>query len=741
MKKLIVGLTGLLLASCVFAVTPQFWTENSQQSFADGNAQSVSIGSDGALSLAPELKRAYEGKEAIIWKIAHDSRGNVYAATGNEAKIIKVDSAGKTSTFFKTGEIAVQALAVDRNNNVYAATSPDGKIYKISPEGVSSVFFDPDDKYIWSLAFDDQDNLYAGTGNAGKTYKIDRSGSGTVFADTSESNITALEWNKGRLLAGSDPNGILYSVEPGGKVTVLFDTDLQQITAIYPALNGDVYFSAISGVPSIPQQSVPQPTVQPAPEAQAQPQDSGQGGDVTIVTSVDLEPMPQQSAMMPAPQRLGVAAQLYRLTDAGASEEVYTSPDDLILAIGEDRQGKILLCTGKKAKLISIGEDHQSTVLLKAAEEQLTGILTLQGSLWLATANPGNLYQQTAERAAHGTYFSDIKDTQTASTWGRINWKSSVPNGASLTLYTRAGNTKTPDDTWSTWQSAGTDPQGKQVVNPKARFLQWKAEFATTDPKATASLSEVNLAYVQQNIKPAITALTIHPPGTLFRSSGGFGQEGFAGVPETDTVDKPVQDSSTMSSTSFDTVATGKKEYRKGYQSVTWTATDANQDDLRFKVYYRTAGNKKWKLLADKLQDKAFALDTKTMPDGTYVVRVVAVDSGSNPEESVLSDSKDSEPFDVDNTPPALRVDKAKRDGSGAVIDMQASDLSSPIKELKYSVQPGEWVNAFPVDSINDSKTETYHIVVKTLPADSDGITLQCTDRMDNTLTIQHPLQ
>ncbi len=34
------------------------------------------------------------------------------------------------------------------------------------------------------------------------------------------------------------------------------------------------------------------------------------------------------------------------------------------------------------------------------------------------------------------------------------------------------------------------------------------------------------------------------------------------------------------------------------------------------------------KLLADKLSDKIFAWDTKTLPDGTYVVRVVAEDSG-----------------------------------------------------------------------------------------------------------------
>ncbi len=41
---------------------------------------------------------------------------------------------------------------------------------------------------------------------------------------------------------------------------------------------------------------------------------------------------------------------------------------------------------------------------------------------------------------------------------------------------------------------------------------------------------------------------------------------------------------SNLSSTSaFDTAANGKKEYRKGYQSSPGTASDANQDDLRYK--------------------------------------------------------------------------------------------------------------------------------------------------------------
>src|SRR5207249_110371 len=111
-----------------------------------------------------------------------------------------------------------------------------------------------------------------------------------------------------------------------------------------------------------------------------------------------------------------------------------------------------------------------------------------------------------------------------------------------------------------------------------------------------------------------------------------FGAEGFAGVPEDQPVDKVQQDATTQIQ-GMDASTTGKKEYRRGYQTITWSATDDNQDDLRSKVYYKRVDEKEWKLLAQGLKDKVFAWDTETMPDGTYMVKVVVDDSGSNPAD------------------------------------------------------------------------------------------------------------
>lgn len=725
-----------LLATSVFAVSPQFWEENSQQTFTGGDPQSISIDSNGELLLAPALKKLYEGKDPIIWKILRDSAGNIYAASGNDGKVIKIDLAGQQTVLLDSKELEVQALVMDKQGNLYAGTSPDGKIYQIKADGTSKAFFDPQDKYIWSLTLDDAGNLYAGTGDQGKIYLIDKTGNGKILIDLNETNITVLAWDPvKKLLAGSDPNGIVYSVDTNGRAFVLFDSDLQQVTSIYVATSGAVYFSAISGVPPAP---FIKPLQQPQPVPSPQPQDTDvpQSEDVEITVSAEISPIVQMPVIVLP--KTGGASEIYRIMPDGSVEEIYSVTEDQILDITGSDEYTILISTGKKAKLISLDQNKKSTILLKAPEEQITSILVASGRTWISTANPGNIYELIQDHSASGSYYSDIKDTQTSSTWGQISWKANVPEGTSLTLSTRSGNTRTPDATWSDWQNAGTDPAGKQVLNPRARFLQWKADFGTSNPKITPILRSVTVAYLQQNLRPEVVSIVLHPPGAVFRKTTVYGQDSYAGVPE-DTGASASTDSSAQPQQNFDLTAVGKREQKKGFQTITWTAVDQNQDDLRFDVYYKAAGEKEWKQLAKNLKDRVFAWDTQTLPDGTYFVKVVVNDGGSNPKEFVLSNEKESEPFDVDNSAPKIEIMKNTKESNKIVLEVRATDKFSPIKSMEYSINPGEWIVLFPVDLINDSPSETYRIEIDK-PGVADSVVLRCTDKVNNITTIKQNL-
>ena len=83
--------------------------------------------------------------------------------------------------------------------------------------------------------------------------------------------------------------------------------------------------------------------------------------------------------------------------------------------------------------------------------QHATTIARLKDRTLLATANPGLLVSMSNSRASRGTYDSDVKDAKVVASWGTLSWRATTPDGTKVELYTRAGNTKTPDETWSDW--------------------------------------------------------------------------------------------------------------------------------------------------------------------------------------------------------------------------------------------------------------------------------------------------
>ena len=78
---------------------------------------------------------------------------------------------------------------------------------------------------------------------------------------------------------------------------------------------------------------------------------------------------------------------------------------------------------------------------------------------------------KAATRANLGTYDSDIRDAGTVATWGAIRWRAAAKPGE-VEVFTRSGNTATPDETWSPWSKAYTSENGEKITSPNARYLQ-----------------------------------------------------------------------------------------------------------------------------------------------------------------------------------------------------------------------------------------------------------------------------
>jgi hypothetical protein len=153
----------------------------------------------------------------------------------------------------------------------------------------------------------------------------------------------------------------------------------------------------------------------------------------------------------------------------------------------------------------------------------------------------------------------------------------------------------------------------------------------------------------------------------------------------------------------------GKPFFQKGMRSLSWEATDPNSDSLRYDLFFKREGEEGWRPLVRGMSEEYFAWDSSRMPDGRYRIKVQAGDAASNLPGNEKKGEKISGPFLVDNTPPRVEV-PPKKEEKGSGMEVRATDLTSPIRSLEYSLDAAPWVQAAPADGISDSLSEQFRI-------------------------------
>jgi len=175
---------------------------------------------------------------------------------------------------------------------------------------------------------------------------------------------------------------------------------------------------------------------------------------------------------------------------------------------------------------------------------------------------------------------------------------------------------------------------------------------------------------------------------------------------------------------------------QKGYQTVLWTAHDDNEDELQYAVYFRGENEKEWKPLKDKLDQKFYSFDTTALADGAYYLKIVATDAPSNPPAAVLAAERESERFEVDNTPPiveGLSVGPASGKMSGGhPAYFTARDATSAIERAQYSLDGGEWILVSPDNGISDAPAEHYILGIPAVSPGEHTLAVRVYDRFEN---------
>ncbi len=101
--------------------------------------------------------------------------------------------------------------------------------------------------------------------------------------------------------------------------------------------------------------------------------------------------------------------------------------------------------------------------------------------------------------AAAGAFESQVFDAGASVSWGEATWTSQEPAGTTLDISVRTGEVAVPDGSWTAFAPVLSSPDS---VGQIGRYLQYRADLATTDPAATAILEDIELLCGSVNISP-----------------------------------------------------------------------------------------------------------------------------------------------------------------------------------------------------------------------------------------------
>jgi hypothetical protein len=712
-----------------------FQTQN-QAAFLAGTLEGVSVDSLGRMELAPRAERLASLPEPFLLTAAVHPDGWV-VGTGNAGKVLRVDRKGAVTELFAAPEPEVFAVWADPDGTVFAGTSPRGKVYRIPRNGKGEVFYDPGETYIWGLARAKDGSLLVATGTEGKLFQVDAKGNGKVFYDSDDTHVRTLEvLPGGDVLLGTAGEGLILRVGRDGQARTLYDAAEPEVVALTVAPDGTCYAAVTASESSLVDLNRPAPPAGGA--GQGQPQ-----------VSVTVEGEGAGAAATAAGTRregaTGPRSLVLSLSPAGVVETLWPFAEETVYDLLW-RGDRLWVATGLEGKLYSYA-DQQMLLEKDVDERQVLALLPGDPGPAFATTNAAAFYRVTEGTERNGTYTSAAQDASQVSRFGSFSWRGEVPSpsqGGALRFSFRSGVSAEPDRTWSAW----TEPREGAEISldgvPRGRYVQWRAEFRAGDG-ASPRLYGTELSYRQENLSPKIGVLVALDPGQILVP---------ANFNPSNQVYEPAHPNREGIFTSIapptaaeESGGRTKPLWKKGFQTLRWSAADPNGDGLLYELAFRptgpdgsAAGDGEWLRVAEDIREDWYSFDATALPDGVYRFRLRASDKPANEPEAVLVSERVSDPVVIDHSPPTLvetKIDKGSGGTNGGshmspILRVTVRDAANPLRGAVYSVDAQEWKPVRAADGLLDGRTETLLIE----PGEPGGLLLlQVTDAAYNVIT------
>ncbi|WP_174582081.1 WD40 repeat domain-containing protein [Candidatus Methylacidithermus pantelleriae] len=668
----------------------------SREDFEKGDLISASLSEEGVLRPAPLVEKVAELPVDEVWWVLPSPEGDLLLGASPGGRIFRVTKDGQSTVYATIPERYPYAAALGPSGELYVGGSPGGKVYRIV-KGKREELFDPKETYIWSLLWSPQGDLFVGTGIRGRVYRVNRRGSGSLYSQMEATHVRCLSWDPWakRLLAGGSDRGVLVQFQgpgPEGSI-VIADSGRQEIPRIVSLPSGDIFFLA-TGLPTPPASSVG--------GSETRGEARGDAG-IPVVLAPDFSEATNPGAPSPPgpPRAGGISVEAARPVSASAIWRLDRSLYPLLLQ--EFKGTASTLDWLEKEKRLLVGIGGQEALLYRCTlrgEGELwaklgTGMVSAAyadpgGTVWVVTSHPCRMYRVSTLRRGVGIYESSPLDSGLFARWGSVR----VTGKGKVHIETRTGNVPRPGTSWYGWQPV----RGDLCQNPPARYLQFRLRL-----EEDGFVNRVEVAYLPQNVPPQVTEVDVLP--------SGFGYTEMVsppGPPAPKTIEQLLSEKGRVEGTEslFRLPTRYQPREGRGLRTVVWKAVDPDGDVLRYRIDYRREPGGAWQLLAKDLKEPIFTWDTSGWPDGQYRVRVEASDQADNAPGEGRSDSLESSPFVVDNTPPAVRV----LFRAGDRVRFEVTDLSSGIKSVLVSTDGREFLPALPKDGMVDSQREEFEV-------------------------------
>ncbi len=473
---------------------------------------------------------------------------------------------------------------------------------------------------------------------------------------------------------------------------------------------------------------------------------------------------------------------MLKLGADGAARVILQAKGKHVLALRATPDGTVYAASGPEARVYAITGEKTWSELPRVESDFVAGLAqAADGSIYLTAPDTGRLLKLDLSAEGKGSYTSPVRDAGAVARWGSVRRRGSGLTDNTVSIWTRAGLTAYPDDTWSKWQQAA-----EGVASPPGRYLQTRVDF-TGEAKSPPQVDSLEISYLPANRAPEVTI----------------------GAPAADAL-------------------------WSGKQTVRWSGKDPDKDKLTYEAYWSADGGTTWTKIeapakpekkeepkaeggqakekapgekpasassptparkgekedaapkgsgphsshpsaikpplgkmkpgeagldsgdeedteaptgegeeAQKADEKpaasgnsatSLSWDTTKAPDGLCLVKVIATDKTANPLDPRTAEAI-SQAFLVDNTPPEFVADSSRPDSSPPPQTGVVKDKTTYVTGVEIRVDGGEWRAAAAQDGIFDSGSETVVIVIETLPAGAHKLELRAHDAAGNTGT------